>query len=114
MYSAKRTTVRLNEFDKLTETFPGDIVDLERAIGAYYVGRRLGWRIMYVVHDKKTLRKYEEILGIEFRAEFEEYEDQATRTVAYKAIQLVTNFWKAVKGEIPFKRSTMFANSRGN
>jgi hypothetical protein len=50
---------------------------------------------------------------VEFRSEFDEYEDQAERTVAYKAIQLVTNFWKAVKGEVPFKRSTLFIGVKG-
>ncbi len=107
MRKAERTIELLSRFDKKMETYVGDISELERAIGTYFVGRRTGWKVLYLVHDRKTLKKYEDILGISFREEFEEFEDQAKRTAAYKALKFVTNFWKAVKGEIPFEKSAL-------
>jgi len=105
MYKAQKTQELLEKFDKLCETYKGDITELERAIGVYFVGRRMGWRILFVLHDKKTIRKYEKILDIEFKSEFEGYEDQAKRTNIYKTLQKVTNFWKAVSGAISIDRS---------
>jgi len=107
MKKATRTVEVLTQFDKILETYQGDILLMERAIGAYFVGRRLGWKILFILHDRKTVKKYEEILEISFRNEFEEFEDQAKRTYAYKALRAVTNFWKAIKGEVPFERSAI-------
>jgi hypothetical protein len=46
------------------------------------------------------LRKYEKILGISFRDELPEVGKMADKSVAWTAVQKVSNFWKAVKGEI--------------
>jgi len=108
LYHHGKTLKRLEHFDEILKTYKGDITILERAIGAYFIGRRVGWKVMYVLHDVKTLRKYEKILGVNFREEFEEYEDLSTRTRAYQAIQLISNFWKAIKGETPgFEKSPL-------
>jgi hypothetical protein len=105
MYKAQRTQELLEKFDKLCETRKGDLIDLERAIGTYFVGRRLGWKVLFILHDIKTIRKYEKILGIEFKKEFEGYEDQAKRTNIYWVLQKVSNFWKAVSGAVAIDRS---------
>jgi hypothetical protein len=108
MYKRERTVELLTRFDKMIDSYKGDITLLEKAIGVYFVGRRVGWKVLYIAHDTKTIRKYEAILGISFRQEFAEFEDQGHRTAAYKALKAVTNFWRAVKGELEdFKRSTM-------
>ncbi len=112
MYKEERSQELLERFDKLCETFAGDITDLERAIGVYFVGRRIGWKILYILHDKKTLKKYEKILGIEFKNEFAEFEDQAKRSNIYRVLQKVTNFWKAVSGAISIDRSPTIGKAR--
>jgi hypothetical protein len=99
LYKHDRTVELMERFDDIFKTYKGDITILERAVGAYFVGRRVGWKVMYVIHDTKTLKKYEKILGINFREEFKDFEDLAPKTRAYKALKFISNFWKAVKGE---------------
>ncbi len=75
------------------------IDELESALGMYMIGFHFGWKVLYVVHSKKTIRKYEEILGISVREVFDEYGPDADRTNAYKVIEAVSSFWKMVSGE---------------
>ena len=75
------------------------IDELESALGMYMVGHHFGWKVLHVVHSKKTIRRYEEILGIKISEAFDEVGPDADRTNAYKIMQTVSNFWKLVSGE---------------
>lgn len=88
--------------------YKGNVVQLEAAIGALFVGKRLGWKILYLMHDKKTLRHYEKILGgISFREVLPEVGPKASKSISWSMVQGVMSFWKAVKGEIQGVRSPM-------
>jgi len=93
--------------DKATEKFHGDIANLSRAIGMLATGRRFGWKVTYLVYSRATIKNYEKILGIKIQEILPEVGDLAHKSVAWNALQKVTNFWKAVKGEIPGVRSNM-------
>jgi hypothetical protein len=73
--------------------------EMESAIGMYVMGFYYGWKVLHLIHTKKTIAKYEEILGIKVRETFPEFGPYADRTNAYKIIQKVTNFWRLVSGE---------------
>jgi len=73
--------------------------ELESALGMYMLGFHFGWKVLYVIHSKRTIRKYEQILGITVRDAFEEFGPDADRTNAYKIIQAVSSFWKLVSGD---------------
>ena len=73
--------------------------ELESALGMYMIGFHFGWKVLHVIHSKKTIAKYETILGIKVREAFPEYGPDADRTNAYKIIQSVSNFWKLVSGD---------------
>ncbi|MBI5107629.1 MAG: hypothetical protein HZA62_02680 [Rhodocyclales bacterium] len=73
--------------------------ELESALGMYLIGFHFGWKVLYVIHSKRTIRKYEEILGISIREVFDEFGPDADRTNAFTAIQAVSSFWKLVSGE---------------
>jgi hypothetical protein len=75
------------------------IDEVESALGMYLLAHHLGWKVLYLVHSKKTIRKYEEILGIKLSEVFDEFGLDAERTNAYKIIQAVSNFWKLVSGD---------------
>ena len=92
-------------FSKAIKDYEGDMTTLESAIGAYVVGQKIGWKPLLLVHDKKTIAKYEKILGINFREDMPEVGVWANKSKAWKAVQAVTNYWKAVKGEITGIRS---------
>lgn len=91
----------ISHIDNLIPEFRGNIAELEQAIGVWIVGRHFGWRVMLLVHDRKTLAKYEKKLGIDFRKELPEVGPYAKKSLAWTAVQKVSNFWKAVRGEIP-------------
>ncbi len=93
-----------NELDEhlhrvITE-FKGDLPVLESAIGALFVGKRMGWKVLLLIHDKRTLKKYGEVLNLNFKDEMPDVGEYAHKSVAWRAVQKVSNFWKAVSGEI--------------
>ena len=89
--------------EKAIKNFRGQVPTLESAIGALHVGRKFGWKVLYIVHDLRTLKKYEDILGINFKGTLEEAGPLAHKSQGYQAISKLSNFWKAVKGETPIK-----------
>jgi hypothetical protein len=88
------------------ERFKGDSRRLSNAIGCLMMGRAFGWKVMLLMHDRKSIKDYESILQIDSREIFEPFGPTAEKSVAYRGLKKVTNFWKAVKGEIPGARST--------
>ena len=84
--------------------FRGLVPTLESAIGMLFVGDHLGWRSLSLIHSKRTLRKYEKILGISVKEFFPEYTETSRRTYAYRAAEKISNFWKAVSGEVKIEK----------
>lgn len=82
-------------------TYAGQIDELQKAIGMLMTGDLFGWRVLILVHNKRTIRKYEEILGIEVKEFFPEEGPYAHRSVGYELAVKLGNFWKAVSGDIP-------------
>lgn len=86
--------------NKAIKGFVGNTDALASAIGYLMIGRKFGWRVMYFMHSQSTVRKYEKILGIRSEDYMPEEGPLARKAAAYQALKSVTNFWKAVKGEI--------------
>ena len=92
--------------DAAIQRFKGDSRRLSNAIGYLMMGRVMGWKVMLLMHDRKSVKDYEEILKIDSKEIFPEFGRMANKSMAYRALQKVTNFWKAVRGETPGVRST--------
>jgi hypothetical protein len=84
------------------ENFTGVTGNLNSAIGMLFLGNRVGWKPLFIMFDKKTIRKNEEILFVKFRDILPEEGDRANKSVAWETYQKVkaTNFWKVVSGDI--------------
>jgi hypothetical protein len=80
--------------------FTGGLDDLEAALGVLRMGDYWGWRVLVLIHNKRTIRKYEEVLNIKLRDFFPEEGSQSHRSVGYKVAKKLGNFWKAVSGDI--------------
>jgi hypothetical protein len=65
----------------------------------YMLGQYVGWRVLVLMHSKATIRKYERILNIVVRDEFPDEGAESDRSIAYKAANALSNFWKIVSGE---------------
>lgn len=106
----KFRTSDLKRMDQISQEaiakYIGDLSELESALGMLPIGHQYGWRVLYLLHSKATIRKYEEILGINVREEFPEAGPSAERNNGYRLIQKIGKFWKVVSGEekIPDKR----------
>ena len=59
---------------------------------------------MYLIHSKKTIKKYEAILGITVQQAFDEHGPHAHRSAGGQAAALRASFWKVVSGEDPIDR----------
>ena len=86
--------------DNAISDFVGNLDHLEAAIGMYLMGRHFGWRVLVLLHNKRTIRNYETILGIDIRRDLPETTPHSTRANVYRAALALGNFWKVVSGEI--------------
>lgn len=80
--------------------FTGQFDELEAAIGMLHIGDHVGWKPLVLIHNKRTIRKYEEILGINIREFFPEEGPSAERSIGYTIAKKIGSFWKAVSGEL--------------
>lgn len=85
---------------KAFANFHGMIDEYEAAIGMMHLGHHIGWKPLVLIHNKRTLRKYEEILGIDIRVMFPEEGPSWERSRGYSIAKKIGNFWKAVSGEV--------------
>ncbi len=86
--------------ENVITNFKGQLSELESAVGAYIVARRFGWKVLYLGHDKRTIRRYEKVLGFKFRDTVPPLGDQGERSLGWILARNLSNFWKAVSGEM--------------
>ena len=99
-FSQKRIEL-LHSIERQTiASFTGQFDELEAALGMLHLGDHLGWKPLVLIHNKRTIRKYEEILDINIREFFEPEGPSAERSMGYTVAKKIGNFWKAVSGEI--------------
>lgn len=100
----QRTLERESELIRIEReaiaNFHGIFDDLEMALGILRTGDYLGWRPLVLIHNKRTIRKFENILGINIREFFPPEGECAERSIGYRIAKQLTNFWKAVSGDI--------------
>ncbi len=84
--------------------FAGELDVLESALGMLRMGPHFGWRVLYLIHSKQTIRKYEDILKVRIRDIFDETGPSSYRSVGLNLADRFTNFWKVVGGEIKIPR----------
>jgi len=89
--------------NKAFKDFKGDVRDFEKAVGTLFVARFTGWKPIYLMQDRKSLKKYEDFLSIKFQDVVEAEGKAAQRSYAWilltRAKEKFTNFWAVVRGE---------------
>jgi hypothetical protein len=106
---AKLTQAQLDELHKIEEDaiaeFQGDLNQLEAALGMLRLGHHVGWKVLYLIHSKKTIRTYENILrGKRIRDLFPETGPASYRSFGYQLALKFSNFWKVAGGDIKIPR----------
>lgn len=90
---------KLDEYVKnLMEVFQGDLTDLADAVGALNLGRVYGWKVLRIIYSPVTYRKYQKILGLDFKAVLEEKTDFSKRNKGYQIALDLNKYWETVQG----------------
>lgn len=101
---AKLTNEQTQQLSDIQETaiaaFTGQLDELESALGMLAMGHHFGWKVLYMIHSKKTIRKYEDILGIKIRDIFPEKGPSSYRSYGLNLAEKIGNFWKVAGGDI--------------
>ena len=95
----------LGRIEAVIDQYKGDLRELETAIGIFHVGRRFGWRPLYLMNDRKTLKKCEAIFGIDLREVLQEVGPKADKSVAWSVYDKAKSFWRTVRGDYPGVKS---------
>jgi hypothetical protein len=101
-----------NHVDEVMKNFKGDIVELSNAIGALNVGRFYGWRVLRIIISNASYRKYQRILGLEFKTVLPETTDYSKKSAGYMLVMKAERFWDAVNNvfKIDSKEKTNFTD----
>ena len=109
----ERTVAREAELNRVEReafaNFSGSFDDLEAALGMLRLGDHVGWRVLVLIHNKRTIRKYEQILNIQVRDFFERETPSSKRSMGYKIALQLGNFWKAVSGALQVENRRQIA-----
>lgn len=85
---------------KAIASFSGSLEELEKALGMLALGYHFGWKVLLLVHSKRTIRKYEKILGIDIKTFFPAEGPSAERSMGLDLAKKIGNFWQVVSGDI--------------
>jgi hypothetical protein len=83
--------------------FYGNLDELESALGFLRMGFQYGWKVLAIIHSKKTFKKYEQILGITARELFPDETPSSYRSRGYEFAKKIEKFWQVVNGEEKFE-----------
>lgn len=82
------------------DEFQGIGTTMESALGALIVGQYFGWRVLKMFHNPATYRKYEKVLGVEFKDVCPEITDLGKRkSIGYAIAEKLESFWAIVMGK---------------
>lgn len=109
--STKECQELIKQVEQASTEFVGLFDELESALGMLMIGRLFGWKVLVLIHNKRTIRKYEEILGISIREVFPEEGPLAHKSTGLAFAKKIGNFWKAVSGEIKIEDRRELAKS---
>ncbi len=101
------------DLDRIVTTaiasYKGDAHVLESAIGALMVGLLLGRKPLLLIHGGSAIRRYQDILNIEFRSVMPDEGPLCHKSEGYKLAQKVGQFWASVRGSAPGRSSELAA-----
>ena len=87
--------------------FNGIGTTLESALGALILGQYFGWRVLKMLHNPATYRRYEKALGVSFKDVCPEITDLGKqKSVGYAITEKLGSFWAVVMGKrkVPEKK----------
>ncbi len=87
----------------------------EAPIGMLHLGRLLGWKPFLLIHNRRTVKKNADLLGINFRMAFKDVGDYADKSRAWEFAQDLTNFWsRRMRNALDFSKALIVWRARYN
>ena len=84
---------------------------MESALGALIIGQYFGWRVLKLLHNPATYRKYEKVLGVEFKKVCPEITELGKKkSIGYAITEKLGSFWAVVMGKRKVPEKGMIAN----
>jgi hypothetical protein len=80
--------------------YRGHCGTLAGALGALTFGQLYGWKAVWLVHSRSTIKEYEAALGISFRDHMPERTELSSRITGIRWADELGKFWAVVKGEV--------------
>jgi hypothetical protein len=85
---------------KALDDFQGLGTTMESAIGALVMGQYFGWRVLKLLHNPATYRKYEKVLGIEFKDHCPPITEAGKKkSIGYAVTEAIGSFWAVITGK---------------
>jgi hypothetical protein len=82
------------------DSFRGVGTTLESALGALVLGQYFGWRVLKIMHNPSTYRRYETVLGVKFKDVCPEITETGKRkSIGYAITQKLGSFWAVILGK---------------
>jgi hypothetical protein len=94
----KELEALMKRVEDSTYEFEGQFEVIESALGMLLLGRLVGWKVLLIIHNRRTIAKYEKILGINIREEFPEEGPYANKSLGYEFAVKLKKFWKVTTG----------------
>jgi len=80
--------------------FQGLGTTMESALGALIMGQYFGWRVLKLLHNPATYRRYEKALGIEFKDVCPEITELGKqKSIGYAITEKLGSFWAVIMGK---------------
>lgn len=96
---------------KQMREFRGNGSTLESALGALIMGQYFGWRVLKLMHNPSTYRRYEKVLGIEFKDVCEDITELGKRkSIGYAITKKLGSFWAVIMGKRKVPDKGLIAN----
>jgi hypothetical protein len=86
--------------------FQGIGTTLESALGALVMGQYFGWRVLKLLHNPATYRRYEKALGVDFKDVCPEITNLGKeKSIGYAITEKLGSFWAVIMGrkKVPAK-----------
>lgn len=96
-------TVETTDLDEIIKqacvNYHGEAAILESAIGALFIGRLYGWRVLRIVHMRTTYNRYQKVLGVDFKTVCPERGVLSYRSIGLKVADKLGQFWHVAAGK---------------
>lgn len=87
-----------SHLDLVSADYVGTYAELSQAIGAVYLARLYGWRVLRIVISSKVYARHERVLGLKFKDIFPESTDLSRKSLGYSIALKMDAFWELVRG----------------